>query len=50
VAGKNKEYVINNNVPLPVRNHMYTVLVEILHPLTGPDAKARVKTIMNYEL
>ncbi|MDR0907572.1 MAG: hypothetical protein LBM63_03045 [Rikenellaceae bacterium] len=50
VAGKNKEYVINSNVPLPVRNHMYTVLVEILHPLTGPDAKAtaRVKTIMNY--
>jgi hypothetical protein len=52
VGGKNKEYVVNNNVPLPVRNHMYSVLVEILHPLTGPDAKAtaRVKTIMNYDL
>jgi hypothetical protein len=44
VNGKNKEYVINSNVPLPVRNHMYSVVMEILHPLTGPDAKATIRT------
>jgi hypothetical protein len=52
VNGKNKEYVIKSGVPLPVRNHMYSVLMEVYHPLTGPDAATtRVTTqIMNYEL
>jgi hypothetical protein len=40
VKGRNKEYVVDTGVPLPVRNHMYSELVEILHPLTGPDANA----------
>jgi hypothetical protein len=40
VKGRNKEYVVDTGVPLPVRNHMYSVLVEILHPLTGPVANA----------
>jgi hypothetical protein len=43
VNGKNKEYVIDSDVPLPVRNHMYSVVMEILHPITGPDAKASTR-------
>ncbi|MDR0955278.1 MAG: hypothetical protein LBM20_07885 [Rikenellaceae bacterium] len=42
IGGKSREYVIDKSVPLPVRNQMYSVLVEILHPLTGPDALTKL--------
>jgi hypothetical protein len=45
VNGKNKEYVINSNVPLPVRNHMYSVTMEILHPISGPDAGTATQSV-----
>jgi hypothetical protein len=45
VDGKSKEYVIDKSVPLPARNQMYSILVEILAPLTNEQVLTKTEQI-----